>query len=60
MQLSLTWEAASLTATEEFPNILWNLKEGSLPYSLEHSIGPYPKPYQSSPHHTNLLVYDPF
>jgi hypothetical protein len=34
--------------------------DGSLPWSQEPSISPYPGPDQSSPYHPNLSLYDPF
>jgi hypothetical protein len=33
--------------------------EGSLPYSQEPSIGPYPEPDKSNPHHPILSIQDP-
>jgi hypothetical protein len=31
--------------------------DGSLPYSQEHSTGPYPEPAQSNPYHPSLSLY---
>jgi hypothetical protein len=39
MELDPSWEAVSLSATQEFPNIFLD-SEGSLPYSQEPSTGP--------------------
>jgi hypothetical protein len=50
-ELSPSWEAANCAAIQEIPS---NFKEpqGSSPCSQEPSIGPYPEPVQSNPHHT--------
>jgi hypothetical protein len=44
LEMSSSWEAASLSATQE----------GSFPCSQEPSTGPYPESNQSSPYHAML------
>jgi hypothetical protein len=57
MEWSPTWEAASCSPTQEFPNILWNLNvQGPLPCSQEPATGPYPEPDESSPYHPILYL----
>jgi hypothetical protein len=34
--------------------------EGSLPHSQKPTIGPYPEPVESSPHHPTSFFYDTF
>jgi hypothetical protein len=43
MQLSPSLEAASHSAAQEYPDILWE-PEGSLPCSQEPATSPYPVP----------------
>jgi hypothetical protein len=50
MQLRPSWEAASRSATLEFPKHFMQ-HESSLPCSQEPSTGPYPKADESSLHH---------
>jgi hypothetical protein len=59
MELIPSGEAASCAATQEFPQNFME-PEGSLSFSQEPSIGPYPEPDQSSPYHPILSLYDPF
>jgi hypothetical protein len=47
MQLSPSWEAASRSATQEFPKLFIE-PEGSLPGSQELSTGPYREQDESS------------
>jgi hypothetical protein len=58
MELS-PWEAANCAATQEFPSILWNPKVNYRAHK-EVSIGPYPEPDQSNPHHLTLSLEGPF
>jgi hypothetical protein len=58
MELSPSWGATSCAPTQEFSNILWHPKEGSLRCSQEASTGPYPDPDQSTPYHPILsMIY---
>jgi hypothetical protein len=41
MEMSLSWEAASHSATQEYPNIIWNMK---IHYNVQKSLGPYSEP----------------
>jgi hypothetical protein len=51
MELSLSWEAASRLATQEFPNILW---EPNVRYCIH--AGPYSEPDESNPYHPILFL----
>jgi hypothetical protein len=62
MGLSRSWEANSLSASQEIPRLL--LPEGSLPCLQEPATGPYPEPDESSPQlplyfsktHSNIIL----
>jgi hypothetical protein len=49
MELNTSWEAAGRSATQEYPNYLWNPKV-FLPCSQDPSIGLYSKqdPYRTT------------
>jgi hypothetical protein len=59
MELSPSQEAAAFAATQELPNILWNLK---VHYRVHNSP---PEPQKSNPCHPNLskihldIIYPP-
>jgi hypothetical protein len=58
MELKISWEAASRSAAQEFPQHFM-VPEGSLPCSQEPSTGPYPEPDQSSQYLPILFLYNP-
>jgi hypothetical protein len=49
MEQSPSWEAEQFSASQEVPNILWNL-EGSLRHSQVPATCPYPETAQSGPY----------
>jgi hypothetical protein len=55
MELSLTWEAATRLANQEFPNILWNT---NVRYCVH--TGPYPEPDESNLYQPILFLQDLF
>jgi hypothetical protein len=50
VELSISWEAASCSASEEFPSILQE-PESSLLRSQKPATGPYLEPEESIPYH---------
>jgi hypothetical protein len=54
MEPSLSWEAASCSVAQEFPNI--KQLEDSLPCSQEAATDRYPEPDESSPYHPTLFL----
>jgi hypothetical protein len=55
VELSPSWEAASHSAIQEFPSILWNPK---VHYHVHkcRSTGPYLEADESSPYHLILFL----
>jgi hypothetical protein len=55
MELSHPWEATSSSFTQEYPNVLWNLK---VHYHIHKNLPllPYSELDQSSPYHIILFL----
>jgi hypothetical protein len=49
-----SWEAASRSATQEFPNMLWNPKVQYSVHAQEPATGLYPQLEESTPYHPML------